>query len=131
MKNSKKILKLVTAEATELKKTANEHELSNLNYNTLNPTKVDRCIYGQMTGDCFGFRATELIEKCCKIVIEDKFQLGNNLISNIIDPKKSHRINYYSPIEEFIYNGDNEANGNNERLIDFLKGKTDKLELSL
>ncbi len=131
MENSKELLKLVIEEAVNLKNNASLQELSNLNFNTLNPSYSNECIYGQMTGDCFGKRATYLIEKSCELVIEDNIRLGHNLISDTVEPKGVSRYLYFSPIEEFVYTVYNRTNGNNERLVDFLKGKTDKLELSL
>lgn len=120
---------LVLTEATKLKKAASKTELINLSFNRLRTQSTDGCIYGQITGNCFNSRATELIEASCKQVItrSDSCTLVTGTLNG--DPKKANRREYWSPIEMFIDQPRNKENGNNERLIEFLKDETKTLKL--
>ncbi len=123
--------KLVIAEAKQLKLNATKSELESLNFNTLNPSRTTSCIYGQMTGNCFSSRATELIELSCEKVYKCNYlnhptELGGDLNGS---PKEADRGSYWSPIELFISKRVNKDNDNNERLIAFLKGETVRLQL--
>jgi len=61
----------VAAEAKALREHATVEELHKLNIDILDPTLENKCIYGQITGDCFDIRATELIRLCCKRFFKD------------------------------------------------------------
>lgn len=130
MKNKRKqeMCALVIEEATQLKQFATLDELDDLSFENLDPLNPGRCIYGQMTGDCFSTRAKKLIKKCAKRVYKSNenerlrdFELNGK-------PKGERSLqysDYFSPIEVFIAQKDNKKN--TKRLIDFLKGKTDTL----
>jgi hypothetical protein len=119
--------KLVKEEATNIKKNALKSELRRLSFKNLNPDSKEKCIYGQMTGNCDNYKATELIKQCCKRV----YVRGNGDITNAKlngNPKDCPRYSFWSPVEVFIIQDKNKENGNNEKLIDYLKGKTEILE---
>jgi len=130
---------LVLAEAKKLKTNAKSYELAELNFAYLDSQQKDRCIYGQMTGNCFNDRAIELITKSCKRVFTDKSadddfkdkRMGAVKGELNGKPKESYsaRMGYWSPIEVFIDMPRNKNNGNNERLVAFLKGETKTLTL--
>ena len=61
----------VVAEAIALKKNATPEEIGRLDFDTLRPENKERCIYGQMTGDCDSLRAIDLISLCAKRFIVD------------------------------------------------------------
>ena len=120
---------LVIAEAKKLKKNATKEELDKLEFNRLNTRNVNKCIYGQMTGYCFNDRAISLIEQSCTKVLT-----CDNSVDEIRgflngSPKKTSREKYWSPIEVFIDRPRNKTNGNNKRLVAFLKGETKTLIL--
>lgn len=129
----KTLKKLVIGEATKLKASITSSELLRLNIESLDPTSYKTCIYGQMTGDCFNERATELIESCCEKLITGE-------IGGEVTPVKEAKISdefarntddgdvKWSPIELFIAQVKNTNNGNNARLVAFLKGETETLE---
>lgn len=129
----KTMIALVKKEAKNLRKFAEKSELRKLNFKVLYPKSQNSCVYGQMTNNCFSDRATELIKKCCERVYDSpnastdmsKAKLNGN-------PKRRIRDRFYSPIEIYITQPDNveNTNGNNKNLINYLKGKTDKLTLS-
>ncbi len=128
---------LVIEEAKKLKDNTTLEERYQLNFSTLKTKKRDSCIYGQMTGDCFSERAIELIEASCEKVF-NRIKDENNVrkICGELNgsPKGKPRTNswspvYWSPIEIFIDEEINQTNGNNERLVDYLKGNTDTLIL--
>ena len=131
MKRSKKELKklfsLVKNEAKKLKKKATSKELDKLSFTELDPVDFYKCIYGQITGDCFSGRAIELIEGCCKRVYAN--DTDKDVDEYILNgkPKKSDRTQYWSPIEVFIATKENQENGNNKMLVRYLKGKEEKL----
>lgn len=117
---------LVTEEATNLKKHATQEELNKLDFNRLNPGRIDLCVYGQMTGYCHTKRAEELMRTCCKRVYNtDAGSVRNCSVNG--SPENKNRHSFWSPIEVFIDQYRNQNNGNNEQLIKFLKGEIDVL----
>ncbi len=126
--NKPSLNSLVTAEAKALVANASNGELSKLSLDDLRASRRDRCIYGQMTGDCFSDRAINLIELCANRVynvIPDSFTISGTLNGT---PKGKQRYKYWSPIEIFIAMPINQSNGNNKMLIDFLTGKRKTLK---
>lgn len=133
---------LVIAEATNIKKLALKRELKKLDFCNLVPDDHKSCIYGQMTGDCYGERAYELIRKSCTSVVDadyDNFKgelLDFNERAKVMGVEKTKEFNdefrysFYSPIEVFITRKRNKKNGNNAKLIAFLRGETDKLDFN-
>ena len=117
---------LVIEEATKLKKHATQEELNELDFNSLNPGRIDLCVYGQMTGNCHTKRAEELMRTCCKRVYNtDAGSVRNCSVNG--SPENKRRDYFWSPIEVFIDQYRNQKNGNNEQLIKFLKGEIDVL----
>lgn len=119
---------LVIGEAKKLKANATPNELSKLDFLELNPCRQDRCIYGQMTGDCFNERAKTLIVESCERVFKtnDGLFTGSKLNGA---PKKETRNEYWSPIELFIYENRNTTSGiaKVKKLVKFLKGENKTL----
>lgn len=95
-------LKAVEHEVKTLKKIATKDELSKLNITKFNPTYNDRCIYGQMTGNCGSERAKNLMDEACIIVTNSK----KGLHSGILDFDGQA----YTKIKKFI-NGKNTGQG--------------------
>lgn len=126
-KESKKetLHSLVKAEAESLRIKAKKKELDNLDFNSLKPNDITLCVYGQMTGHCYSDRAGKLINSCAVKVYTTDDTLSDALLGKKLgnSPKKEQRDYYFSPIEVFIYKKENQKNGNNKMLIDYLKGK--------
>ncbi len=125
------LIPLVVEEAIKLKSNATKTELNKLDFSSLNANRAARCIYGQMTGDCFNPRAIKLIEKSCERVIAGSFD-GNINGGLNGSPKKVDRMNYWSPIEVYIYRNQvvNKKNLNqNKKIIDFLRNESETLVL--
>ncbi len=121
---------LVKEEAKNLKTKATKKELKNLNFKHLDPNSMYACVYGQVTGNCHGLRAIELINTCCSRVYNytANKQAKDCKVNGKPDGKRSkENIHYWSPIEVFIQQEKNEDNGNNKKLIDYLKGNTTRL----
>ena|SRR6187402_3229214 len=116
---------LVKEEAKNLKKNATEKELKYLNFETLNPNNLFNCIYGQIGGNCDSIRSIELQKKCCSRVYKRGGDLSDSKVNG--SPKRLSRYSYWSPIEVFITQESNKENGNNERLVKYLKGETNRL----
>lgn len=103
-------LKLVRKEIISLKKKATSEELCKLNFSTLAPSNTEKCIYGQMTGDCDSDRARELSPKTFKWVDDD------NVIGDA-----------YTALEKYILEGARGNDNMNKHIIDFLKGNVKRL----
>lgn len=110
---------LTIKEATNLKQHITEREKQKLNKNTFNPISVGFCIYGQLTGDCTSHRAIQLAKLCIgKVSVK---QLDGIRVSTT---KPKNRLRF-SPLEVYIY----KVEGSGEKIIDYLTGETDTLEL--
>jgi hypothetical protein len=110
---------LTIKEATNLKQHLTEWEKQKLNKYDFNPNSTYSCIYGQITGDCASLRAIELAKLCIgKVSVK---QVDGTRISTT-KPKDNFR---FSPLEVYIY----QYGGSGEKIIDYLKGETDTLEL--
>lgn len=130
------LVKLVKSEAKNLRTNANKKEISKLNFESMNPCNSTTCIYGLMTQYCFSDRATSLIEKCAERVYVPNLSCHLGIASltktklngkPTINDYGRRGYNYFSPIECFIQFPANKTNGNNKRLIDYLKGKKSTL----
>jgi hypothetical protein len=103
------LAELVIEEATNLKKVANQSEIDRLSpaLDDLDADLANRCIYGQMTGNCFNDRASLLIRECAtqvyNVVNEDSPVSASVLNGK---PKAVSGIDrkyaYFSPIEKYI-----------------------------
>lgn len=123
---------LVKDEAKKLRKNATKSELKRLDFEELDTQSSIRCVYGQMTGDCYSNRAKDLIVNSCKRVYKDEYTKDLNNCRLNGKPNRNYRSvintnNYFSPIEVFIDQPKNKTNGNNELLIKYLKGETKRL----
>ena len=128
--DKEELIRLVKIEAEKLKQFTTENERSKLNFEKINADERHRCIYGQMTNDCFSPRSIELIEKCASKMYEinGKYKYlhsGTIPTDTVIRCQGS-----FSPIEIFIsFNQFGKGKKiNNKVLIDYLKGITDTLE---
>jgi hypothetical protein len=137
MNRNLKLEELVVMEATNLKKYATKKELARLNLKTLDGNDIEKCIYGQMTGNCLTDRAKLLIEKCATRVYKTVHLRACTNIVNV-DPREFNiscsreRLNYYSsPIENFVnrYTRLSRRSTKVNKLVSFLKGETDLLVL--
>lgn len=127
-----KFPKLVIEEANNLKKFATKKEIANLTLYNFNPNSQTRCIYGQMTGNCFSGRAHKLIKKSCRRVykaaednenVHDGAKLnGKPEGSRALITGFSRVVYYYSPIEVFISTNQGIPEYA-KKLIQFIKGE--------
>lgn len=137
----KQFIEDVKKEARALRENATKKEISNLDFETLNPSNADHCIYGQMTGNCNSRRATKLITLSCKRQMKNnissylpadiakirqtvngklslaKFRQQRGFLTNYISP--------ISPLESYIAS----KYARNANLIAYLKGETNDLNL--
>jgi hypothetical protein len=61
----KQLLTDVAKEVEAIKTNATAQEIAKLDIENFNGRHYKQCLYGQMTGDCFSHRASELIFECC------------------------------------------------------------------
>jgi hypothetical protein len=138
----KKLQALVKEEATALRHFATENELKKLNFDHLNSQNRTDCVYGQIAGDCTNERALDLIRKCAgKCFLSNGRTPERSIMNSAVNPGKltskerysigaTRPYGFFSPIECFIDILENQKNGNNRRLISYLKGETDTLEFA-
>lgn len=131
----------VKKEAEALRVHATAEELAKLSIDELRPSNVSHCIYGQMTGNCYSFRAATLINKCCKryfrkSIMPDFFkhntsfeniQMGVNgiVVKDFVEHRTKCDEVHFSAIEAYILLHE----AKNANLIAYLKGETNTLEL--
>lgn len=136
MKRDLVLEQLVIEEATNLKKYATKKELSKLNYNTLGGDRIDKCVYGQMTDNCFSRRSYNLIRNCTSRVfnVKDTDDIFNGKLngkpSKLDEPERRYKY-YISPIEQFLYNYKPDSFKKSikiKKLVDFLQDKTQELK---
>ena len=112
---------LVIKEADNIKKFATKEEIGKLNFETLDPTHLKLCIYGQMTGDCDSDRARYLLNKCTKPysmdIEKDSPRSNSKYFPN------THKRFSFSPIEYAISNHPK----HNNQLIKYLKGEVETI----
>lgn len=143
---------LVRHEAAFLKQNASPAELAKLDFDNIDPESESRCIYGQMTGDCYSERAEFLIQTCCQFVFfmqepNAKHLIGSTTpLSNLnftkrFPPKPGNKMTaakpgsdgtrrYFSAIEIFISQNQNGGNPfKTLALIMYLKGHLKSLEI--
>lgn len=123
---------LVKIEAKKLKRFATKEELSHLDFDRFDPNYTASCIYGLMTDYCHSERAQELIKKCCDKVykasaerVEECTMLNGKPQKRITGDGGNKQVTYWSPIEVFVAQHDNDANA---KLIGYLKSETKTLE---
>jgi hypothetical protein len=129
---NQELLRLTRHEAKALRRNATSEQRGRLNFQTLEAKDSYNCVYGQMTGSCWSGEAERLIKKCASRVYPshqiDIVTYGEGEIKANGEPS-SNRNKYYSPIEIFISSKNNQINGNNRKLLEYIKGETDELNL--
>lgn len=109
----------VRKEAEALRVHATKEERERLGIEQLDPSDVRLCIYGLMTGECDSARATKLIKKCARVLIDGACDLDD--IKLAAEFKNYH----WSPIEFYI----TYPEAKNANLIAYLRGETETLDL--
>lgn len=150
----KQFLDDVKHEIDMIKKLATEEEKENLDIEELSPINAERCIYGQMTGDCRSHRANELISSCCARIFnikEDSLSCVNkndfNEVAKNINGKfsnqgwkkmkrKSFVIPYASYRRDWKYLSLLEGfislyRHNNKNILSYITGEIEELTLTL
>jgi hypothetical protein len=124
----------VRKEAEALRIHATKEEREGLDFEDLDPSDKERCIYGQMTGHCHNERASKLIDACALRHFESiSASSVVELAESMQDKSKEFikdRMEYaqdftYSAIEAYILLPE----ARNANLISFLRGETETLEL--
>lgn len=129
----------VKKEAEALRKNATSEERSKLNFNSLDPHHLNKCIYGQMTGNCNSVRGVQLIEACAKRYIKDgdltyvardgfkriQERVNGATVADLYYDRNSLIDVHYSAIEAYILLPE----AKNAELISYLRGETDNLDL--
>jgi hypothetical protein len=130
-------LAAVHTEAAAIRVAATIEERSRLNIDTFQPTHMEHCIYGQMTGDCFSHRAVALMDKCCVQYFSDMVDeselddvdfafFNDNVVEKAADysPIDSGIYRYFSAIEAYITLPEAKV----AELMQFIKGEVEEFE---
>lgn len=132
----------VKKEARALRENATKEEIGLLDREEFDPSDLNNCIYGQMTGDCQSERAAELIHLCCPRYFENNQNIVYESIEGPLSETNVEKIagidsaaelrdcrtgwlTYLSAVEAYIMTPE----ANTEGLISYLKGESDTLEL--
>lgn len=140
MIDRQQLIDLVKKEAQALIVHATKRERAVLSFERLDPLSENLCVYGQMTGDCFGDRANYLIDTCAPIVYSAGTN-GSALQSATLNGRPNGQrkirigllmseIKYFSPIEVFIATKNKNQQAQSAALIAFLREETSTLDIS-
>lgn len=135
----KELIEAVKVEAANLRKYATKEELNRLDLQSFNPKEEHFCIYGQMTGSCWSARASNLIKSSAPVCLGE-IQGGHKLEIKALNYTpddwesydgtcKDYTCRHWSPIESYIWDEDNSQKLQNKKLISYLKGETNELNL--
>lgn len=116
---------LVKQEADNIKRFATADEIGRLDFEDLNPKSFNKCIYGQMTGNCSSDRAIDLLNDCTKPFSCRLDYREEPIVSCFSQSLRLDDENGFSPIEYYI----TKSYAKNDGLIAYLKSETDTLEL--
>jgi hypothetical protein len=138
-------LRDVMHEIEMLKKHATKAEKNRLNFDELRPYNAERCIYGQMTGDCRTKRAHKLMKLSCVRTFDlsdtdiEKGMHMKTVLKHLNGPFESQgwkgalsynsrltnrEWKYLSALEGYI-----QLHLNNKKIIQYIKGEIDTLNL--
>jgi len=120
--DKKDLIQKVIDEATKLREHATKDELGELDFNLLQPNDVGYCIYGQMAGNCYSLRASELLSMCCAPFSSAITKFDTPILEKY-SPLSIFRFGANSPIEFYIA----QPGAKNETLIEFLKSERETL----
>lgn len=136
MKRREKLLELVKKEAKFLRTMLTSTEKAKLSFEYLDSSNTTECIYGQATGNCNNQRSLELILDGCERIYktDGKTELKDlplngkpTWVETGTQLDTPSRITqYYSPIEVFIAEDDDE---NNKNLLNYIKGTKKTLQI--
>lgn len=130
----------VKKEAEALRVHATKEERERLDISILRPENMSRCIYGQMTGNCFNPRAATLIDKCAVKYFRDgvigvlelhgferihDYVNGSTVEDFITSRTRMRGAVHFSAIEAYILLPE----ARNANLIAYLRGETETLDL--
>ena len=113
-----------------LKDNLTDEEKGRLDFDALVPEDPSFCVYGQATGECFSKRAGELIVSLDPIVMYEG--VGSYGFVDVVNAKqfraaKLRLIDQYisfTALELFIVNS---RDGDNEKIIQFIKGELNEM----
>lgn len=117
------LIELVKTEAANLLIHATKGERMRLNFKSLIPSRAEKCIYGQMAGNCTSYRACELIIKCATKVIDNDGGKLRPMKKSALRRERAiglaRYIEHFSPIEWFII--DPKSIDDSRILIEYLR----------
>lgn len=129
----------VEHEIKMLKKYGTKDELANMDLASFDSEHEERCVYGQMTGDCTSKRAKVLMDKSCiRVFNKEPYQSrgatysefkstinGVNAGQGWADDGFSRNYSHSSALEGYILMKDAKI----KMIVNFLKGDSNKLKL--
>lgn len=120
-----KFVKLVIKEIETIKKKATNEEIARLNFNVFDASRIDRCIYGQMTGNCDSARALKLMpKKYDEIGFNDSSAYSKDYIQ--FEVQDFTKGNYFTALEKYLFMVKAPVH---RHIISYLKGRTKVLKI--
>ena len=99
---TQELKQLVVNEALALREHATKEEIGRLDFSKINPDHQELCIYGQMTGNCFSDRSTELLKNCAIPYSGNVYHFDKPAIPTKFNRKLWKENFSYSSIEFYI-----------------------------
>ncbi len=96
VQEKEKLLPLVEFECGKIKENFSSEEISLLELDDLDPTSINRCIYGRMVGNCNSARVANFIDENLDILVAD------NEPTEVVNPG-NRSFHYMTPLETYIY----------------------------
>ena len=132
----KQFLADVEHEIDMLKLHATDEEKEYLDFDSFDPDKPKKCIYGQITGNCNSHRAMQLMQLGCVRIVhnpgnraykftEMKPRINGAFMPETWDRDRDDFPNFLSCLEAYILLDD----AKNKQIIQYIKGETDTLTL--
>ena len=104
--NIEDLFLLVEKECKLIKENFSQEEIDNLFDEDIDPNSVTDCIYGKMTGDCNSTRVFNFIQNNIFTVVKTDYKGEQSL--KVFTPENKRCYFFMTPLEEFIYNPDDE-----------------------
>ena len=114
---TQELKQLVVNEALALRKHATKEEIGRLDFSKIDPVNSRLCPYGQMTGNCFSDRATELLKNCAIPYSSEGFYFSKPVSTKKFIRKLWKKNFSFSAIEFYI----NQDGAKTEDLIKLIK----------
>ena len=117
----------VCNEINTIKERATKKEIGRLNFDKFEHANIEKCIYGQMTGDCGSERAKDLYMKSLDAVPKPNIYAKHDENGNDVYKFKDldlERGDYFTYLESYLFTCSRKTQ---KEIIEYLKGESTEL----